>query len=39
VGASFHEDPQVLHYGKAGTGVQLEAGMIFTVEPDQRRAP
>jgi methionyl aminopeptidase len=33
VGASFHEDPQVLHYGKAGTGVQLEAGMIFTVEP------
>ncbi|WP_420225658.1 type I methionyl aminopeptidase [Pigmentiphaga litoralis] len=33
VGASFHEDPQVLHYGKAGTGVQMEAGMIFTVEP------
>ncbi len=33
IGSVFHEDPQVLHYGKAGTGVQLEAGMIFTVEP------
>jgi methionyl aminopeptidase len=33
IGASFHEDPQVLHYGKAGTGPTLEAGMIFTIEP------
>lgn len=33
IGVEFHEDPQVLHYGKAGTGVQLEAGMIFTIEP------
>ncbi len=33
VGRQFHQDPQVLHYGKAGTGVVLEAGMIFTVEP------
>ena len=33
IGRKFHEDPQVLHYGKAGTGVQLESGMIFTVEP------
>lgn len=33
IGAKFHEDPQVLHYGKAGTGPRLEAGMIFTVEP------
>jgi len=33
IGAKFHEDPQVLHYGQAGTGVQLQAGMIFTIEP------
>jgi methionyl aminopeptidase len=33
IGRIFHEDPQVLHYGKAGTGLKLEAGMIFTIEP------
>jgi len=33
IGRGFHEDPQVLHYGKAGTGVQLQAGMCFTIEP------
>jgi len=33
IGVNFHEDPQVLHYGKARTGLALEAGMIFTVEP------
>ena len=33
IGTKFHEDPQVLHYGCAGTGLQLKAGMIFTVEP------
>lgn len=33
IGRQFHEEPQVLHYGKAGTGVKLEAGMIFTIEP------
>lgn len=33
IGRKFHEDPQVLHYGKAGTGLQLEQGMTFTVEP------
>ncbi|MDH5484127.1 MAG: type I methionyl aminopeptidase [Gammaproteobacteria bacterium] len=33
IGREFHEDPQVLHYGKAGSGVRLEAGMIFTIEP------
>ncbi len=33
IGASFHEDPQVLHYGKPGTGLKLQAGMIFTIEP------
>lgn len=33
VGQNFHEDPQVLHYGKAGTGAELKPGMIFTIEP------
>jgi methionyl aminopeptidase len=33
IGDVFHEDPQVLHYGKAKTGLKLEAGMIFTIEP------
>jgi len=33
IGRKFHEEPQVLHYGKAGTGPRLEPGMIFTVEP------
>ncbi|MDT8451758.1 MAG: type I methionyl aminopeptidase [Gammaproteobacteria bacterium] len=33
IGLGFHEDPQVLHYGKAGTGIELEPGMIFTIEP------
>ena len=33
IGKNFHEEPQVLHYGKAGTGIQLVPGMIFTIEP------
>jgi methionyl aminopeptidase len=33
IGRIFHEEPQVLHYGRPGTGVQLEAGMCFTIEP------
>ena len=33
IGRGFHEDPQVLHYGKPGTGVALQAGMTFTIEP------
>lgn len=33
IGESFHEDPQVLHYGKPGTGTVLEEGMTFTIEP------
>jgi methionyl aminopeptidase len=33
IGREFHEDPQVLHYGKSGTGMVLEAGMTFTIEP------
>jgi len=33
IGRVFHEDPQVLHYGTAGTGLELKAGMTLTVEP------
>ncbi len=33
IGKAFHEDPQVLHYGKPGTGLKLETGMTFTIEP------
>lgn len=33
IGLGFHEEPQVLHYGKAGTGLRLESGMTFTIEP------
>lgn len=33
IGAEFHEDPQVLHYGKPDTGTELKVGMTFTVEP------
>ncbi len=33
IGRIFHEDPQVLHYGEAGTGLELVEGMIFTIEP------
>src|SRR5690606_13435893 len=33
IGRRFHEDPQVLHYGKPGTGLELVEGMIFTIEP------
>ena len=33
IGRVFHEEPQVLHYGKAGTGPVLEEGMTFTIEP------
>ena len=33
IGRGFHEDPQVLHYGKPGTGVELAPGMVFTIEP------
>ena len=33
IGRVFHEDPQVLHYGSPGTGLELRAGMTLTVEP------
>lgn len=33
IGRKFHEDPQVVHYGRPGTGETLREGMIFTIEP------
>jgi methionyl aminopeptidase len=33
IGRVYHEDPQVLHYGEPGTGLTLQAGMTFTIEP------
>jgi methionyl aminopeptidase len=33
IGRQFHEEPQVLHYGKPGTGHLLVPGMTFTIEP------
>jgi len=33
IGKQFHEDPHVMHFGKAGEGEVLQAGMIFTIEP------
>lgn len=33
IGEEFHEEPQVLHYGRAGIGLELQEGMTFTIEP------
>lgn len=33
IGRIFHEEPQVVHYGRAGTGVEIKEGMTFTIEP------
>ncbi|WP_093281338.1 type I methionyl aminopeptidase [Solimonas aquatica] len=33
IGRVFHEDPQILHYGRPGTGLELVEGMTFTIEP------
>jgi len=33
IGKKFHEDPHVMHFGKAGEGETIKAGMIFTIEP------
>ena len=33
IGRVFHEDPQVLHYGEPGTGLELREGLTFTIEP------
>lgn len=33
IGIEFHEEPQVLHYGRPGTGFEIQEGMTFTIEP------
>ena len=33
IGKSFHQEPNILHYGKSGTGEKIHEGMIFTIEP------
>lgn len=33
IGRHFHEEPQILHYGRKGQGLKLKPGMIFTIEP------
>ena len=33
IGKKFHEEPQILHYGKPNTGIELKEGMTFTIEP------
>ena len=33
IGETFHKEPNILHYGKKGTGEKIKAGMIFTIEP------
>ena len=33
IGKNFHEEPQILHYGKPNTGIELKEGMTFTIEP------
>ena len=33
IGRKFHEEPQILHYGRPGVGLRLETGMTFTIEP------
>jgi methionyl aminopeptidase len=33
IGRVYHEDPQILHYGEPGTGLEICAGMVFTIEP------
>jgi len=33
IGRIFHEDPQVLHYGRRGDGIEIKEGMTFTIEP------
>ena len=33
IGQTFHKEPNILHYGKKGTGEKIKSGMIFTIEP------
>ena len=39
IGREMHEEPQVLHFGKPGTGLALREGMVFTIEPMLNRRP
>jgi len=33
IGKNFHEEPQVLHFGRPGSGIEIKEGMVFTIEP------
>ena len=33
IGRQMHEEPQILHFGRPGTGLELREGMVFTIEP------
>ena len=33
IGRVYHEDPQILHYGEPDSGLEIRAGMVFTIEP------
>ena len=33
IGRIFHDEPQIMHYGRPGTGIELKPGMTFTIEP------
>ena len=33
IGSEFHEEPQILHYGNFGEGLEIKKGMVFTIEP------
>ena len=33
IGSEFHEEPQILHYGNFGEGLEIKEGMVFTIEP------
>jgi methionyl aminopeptidase len=33
IGTSFHEEPNIMHYGKKGEGIKIKKGMVFTIEP------
>src|SRR3546814_7211252 len=35
IGKVFHEEPQILHYGRGGTGMELQAGMTFTIRSEE----
>ena len=33
IGDRFHDEPQILHYGRPGVGLEIQSGMTFTIEP------